>query len=180
MRERENRQKQDPYARRDKILRSITHEGNFSKLIDGSFVEQMEASAASDRQTAKAILEKFIASREFRRFIASPRNEAAWAGARRWVAPVAILPDALRDGLQTQTRILRLKASVARKQKKSSGVRGVALYAALQTILDEGCRRRSEERRGRIVMDGRVKEKSYRAVLDTEDNLPVLISLHRR
>ena len=140
----------------------------------------MEKHLADDLQSAKLAIGDIVTSEDFRHFIESPPAEAARTGVRHWVVPVAILPDRLRDALQVQSRILRLKASVARKQKNASGDRGAALYAILQTLLDKGKRRRRQERYGRIVIDGKVQAKSYRAVLEREDGLPVLVSLHRR
>ena len=140
----------------------------------------MEKHLADDLHSAKLTLGDFVTSEDFRHFIESPPAEAARTGARHWVVPVAILPDVLRDALQVQSRILRLKASVARKQKNASGDRRAALYAILQTLLDKGQRRQRKERYGRVVIDGQVQAKSYRAVLEPEDGLPVLVSLHRR
>ena len=150
---------------------------NRSCFADASFVDRMERHLLQGLPSAKAILGDFIASTDFQRFIESPPAEAARAGPHRWVVPVGILPDRLMTALKVQTRILRLKGSVAWKQQKSPGDRSVALYAILQTLLDTGKRCRDREWDGKIVVQGHVNGKGYRSVLEKEENVPVLVSL---
>lgn len=90
---------------------------------------------------------------------------------------MAVLPDNLRQALQVQTHILRLKGSVAAKQWRADGERGVAIYAALQELLTKGKVRK--DKNGRLVVMGVVGGKGYRSILEKEEDLPVLVSLFR-
>ena len=148
----------------------------------------LEGASATARETvARRIVERHLAGPAFRWFAERPRGRRPmqWKARPSCIetTPVGVMPRRWLEIIHADTPLLRLSERLMHKQQRHHPELDAGVYAWAQAALDGAERPVQQHRPGRPLrwlFEKRVQDGRVRCVVEVENGLPQLISLHIR